>query len=134
MRFTRQNAFALAPVLVFIGLEADDLLAALYGPLPPAAATAARVLCAVGALRVLSFVLPPLLAGIGEPRRVLAYHAVALGVLPTAFALGAALGNDFTAVAWAWAAGYPIAFAALLALALPRRACRSARISARSAA
>ena len=120
VRFTRQNALALAPVLVFIALEADALLAALYGPLPPAAATAARILCVVGALRISSFVIPPMLAAIGAPRRVLAYHAVALVVLPASFAIGAVLGHDFTAVAWGWAAGYPIAFGVLLALALPR--------------
>jgi O-antigen/teichoic acid export membrane protein len=120
VRFTRQNAFALAPVLVFIALEADALLAALYGPLPAAAATAARILCVVGALRIGSFVIPPMLAAVGAPRLVLAYHAVACVVLPTAFAIGAALGHDFTGVAWGWAAGYPIAFAVLLALALPR--------------
>ncbi len=117
VKFTRQNAIALAPIIAFIGLEADALLRALYGPLPAAAATAARILCAVGALRIVSFVIPPMLAGIGQPRRVLAYHAIALGVLPTSFAIAAALGDDFTAVAWGWAAGYPIAFAALLALA-----------------
>ncbi|HEY1550840.1 MAG TPA: oligosaccharide flippase family protein, partial [Kofleriaceae bacterium] len=115
--FTRQNALALAPIVAFIGLEADALLRALYGPLPATAATAARILCAVGALRIVSFVIPPMLAGIGQPRRVLAYHAIALVVLPAAFAIAAALGSDFTAVAWGWAAGYPIAFAALLVLA-----------------
>jgi len=120
VRFTRQNALALAPVLVFLALEADALLAALYGPLPPAAATAARILCVVGALRISSFVIPPMLAAIGEPRRVLAYQAVAAIVLPASFAIAAALGHDFTAVAWGWAAGYPIAFGVLLALALPR--------------
>lgn len=120
VRFTQQNAFALAPILVAIAVEADDLLALLYGALPPAAALAARILCIVGALRVLSFVIPPMLAAIGEPRRALAYHAIALVVLPAAFAIGGAVGRDVTAVAWAWAIGYPIAFAALLALALPR--------------
>ncbi|HEY1814618.1 MAG TPA: oligosaccharide flippase family protein [Kofleriaceae bacterium] len=119
VRFTRQNALALAPILVFIALEADDLLAALYGTLPHAAATAARILCAVGALRVCSFELPPMLAGVGAARRVLAYHAVAAIVLPAAFAIAGALGSDFTAIAWAWAAAYPIAFAVLLVLALP---------------
>ena len=117
VRFTRQNALALAPVVAFIGLEADALLRTLYGPLPATAATAARILCAVGALRIVSFVIPPMLAGIGQARRVLAYHAIALVVLPTSFVVAAALGSDFTAVAWGWAAGYPIAFAALLALA-----------------
>jgi PST family polysaccharide transporter/lipopolysaccharide exporter len=116
-KLTRQNAIAIAPIIAFIGLEADALLRALYGPLPAAAATAARILCAVGALRIVSFVIPPMLAGVGQPRRVLAYHAIALVVLPSSFAIAAALGSDLTAVAWGWAAGYPIAFAALLALA-----------------
>jgi O-antigen/teichoic acid export membrane protein len=119
IRFTRQNALALAPILAFIGLEADVLLRALYGPLPAIAATASRILCAVGALRIASFVIPPMLAGIGQARRVLAYHAIALVVMPAAFAIAGAIGSDFTAVAWGWAAGYPIAFAALLAMALP---------------
>jgi hypothetical protein len=53
LRFTRQNLIVLAPFLVFAALEADDLLALLYPPLPAAAATAARILCVVGALRTL---------------------------------------------------------------------------------
>jgi O-antigen/teichoic acid export membrane protein len=122
LRFTRQNLVVLAPFLVFILVEADDLLALLYPPLPPEATTAARILCAVGALRTLGFVLPPLLAGVGEPARVFAYNAVASVVLPLAFVTGAALAPSagYVAVAWAWAFGYPIAFALLLAMALPR--------------
>lgn len=121
LRFARQNVIALAPFLVFVLVEADDLLALLYPPLPPAAATAARVLCAVGALRTLGFTLPPLLAGLGRASRVLVYNAIAAVVLPVAFVAAAALapGAGFVAVAWAWAVGYPIAFAALLAMALP---------------
>src|SRR6185312_11256178 len=65
------------------------------------------------------FEIPPMLAGVGAARRVLSYHVVAALVLPAAFAIGGALGSDFTSIAWAWAAGYPIAFAVLLALALP---------------
>lgn len=122
VRFTRQNLVVLAPFLVFILVEADDLLAMLYPPLPPAAAMAARILCAVGAVRTLGFVLAPLLAGVGAPGRVLAYNAIASVVLPVAFVVAAALAPaaGFLSVAWAWAAGYPIAFAALLAMALPR--------------
>jgi O-antigen/teichoic acid export membrane protein len=121
LRFTRQNAIALAPFLVFAGVEADDLLALLYPPLPPAAATAARILCVVGGLRTLGFVLPPLLAALGRASRVLAYEAVAAVVLPAGFVIAATVAHDagFVAVAWAWAAGDPLAFAVLLAMALP---------------
>lgn len=118
VRFTRQNLIALAPFLVFVAVEADDLLAVLYPPLPPGAVTAARVLCLVGGLRALGFVLPPLLAGAGHAVSVLGYNALATVVLPIAFVIGAHAGEDFVAVAWAWAAGYPIAFGVLLAMAL----------------
>lgn len=122
LRFTRQNLVVLAAFLVFVAVEADDLLALLYPPLPPAAATAARILCAVGALRTLGFLVPPLLAGIGKPGQVLVYNAIASIVLPACFVAAAAIapGHGFVAVAWAWAIGYPVAFMALLAMALPR--------------
>jgi PST family polysaccharide transporter len=121
VRFSRQNLVALAPFLALVAIEADDLLALLYPPLPPEAATAARILCAVGALRALGFTLPPLLAGVGRPSRVLVYNAIAAIVLPVLFVTAAALAPErgFVAVAWAWALGYPIAFAALVAMALP---------------
>jgi O-antigen/teichoic acid export membrane protein len=119
LRFTRQNLIVLAPFLVFASVEADRLLALLYGALPDSAGTAARILCVVGALRSLGFVVPPLLAALGRASRVLAYNAVAAVLLPTAFVLAARLGSDYTAVAWAWAAGYPLAFALLLGFALP---------------
>jgi PST family polysaccharide transporter len=118
LRFSRQNLYVLVPFLAFVALGGGWLLRLLYGPLPAEAATAARILCVVGALRALGFVIPPLLAALGHASRVLAYNAVAAVVLPLAFVLAADLGDDFTAVAWAWALGYPIAFALLLAFAL----------------
>ncbi len=119
LRFTRQNLIGLAPFLVVVALAADDLLALLYGRLPAITATAARVLCVVGALRALGFVIPPLLAASGRAHRVFIYNAIAAVVLPVAFVIAGHLGHDFVAVAWAWAIGYPIAFVALLAMALP---------------
>jgi O-antigen/teichoic acid export membrane protein len=124
LRFTRQNLMVLAPVLAFIAIEADDVLALLYPPLPAAAALAARVLCGVGALRALSFIVPPMLAGIGEARRVLVYNAIAAVVVPSAFVVAVlvAPAAGFVAVAWAWTLAYPVAFVALLAMALPSAA------------
>ncbi|HUJ62124.1 MAG TPA: oligosaccharide flippase family protein [Kofleriaceae bacterium] len=120
VKLTRQNLVAVAPVLVVIAVAADDLLAILYPPLEPAAPTAVRILCGVGALRAASFVLPPMLAGLGRARAALAYNAIAAVVCPAAFALAAALwpAAGFVSVAWAWLASYPIAFCALLAMAL----------------
>lgn len=57
------------------------------------------------------------------------YHAVAMLVLPGAF-VGAALvfrSQGYLAVAWAWAAGYPCAFALLLRMALARAGVTLAR-------
>jgi len=118
MKFTRQNALVLAPFLGFVAIGGGWLLELLYGPLPAEAATAARILCFVGALRSLGFVIPPLLAALGMASRVLAYNAVAAVGLPALFVIAAHVGHDFTAVAWAWAIGYPIAFALLLGFAL----------------
>ncbi|HEX4416433.1 MAG TPA: oligosaccharide flippase family protein [Kofleriaceae bacterium] len=122
VRFTRQNAIAVVPVVVFLAVAADDLLAVLYPPLPPAATTAARILCVVGALRMLSFVLPAMLAGLGHASDALRYHALAALLLPTVFALFAWAMPDlgYVAVAWAWAAAYPLVFFVLLGRALAR--------------
>lgn len=118
LRFSRQNLYVLVPFLGFVAVGGGWLLELLYGPLPAEAALAARILCVVGGLRALSFVIPPLLAALGLTSRVLAYNAVAAVVLPLAFVVAARVGDDFTAVAWAWAIGYPVAFALLLAFAL----------------
>ncbi|HEY4183013.1 MAG TPA: oligosaccharide flippase family protein [Kofleriaceae bacterium] len=121
IRFTRQNLIVIAPFLVYAGIEADDLLALLFGVNAPAAATAARVLCIVGAVRALGFIVPSMLAGIGRAAQVLVYNAFAAVLLPVLFVVAALLAPryGYLAVAGAWAAGYPIAFGVLLAMALP---------------
>src|SRR4029079_19310984 len=72
-------------------------------------------------LRTLSFVLTPMLSGIGEPGRGLAYNVIAAVLLPLAFVVGARLWPEggYLAVAWGWALGDALAFIALLALELP---------------
>jgi hypothetical protein len=82
----------------------------------------------VGGLRVLSFVLPAMLAGLGHAADALIYHVLACVLLPTGFALAArwAPGEGYVAVAWAWAATYPVVFAVLLSRALARSRVRLA--------
>jgi O-antigen/teichoic acid export membrane protein len=122
IQLTRQNAIALVPVVVFLAVAADDLLAVLYPPLGPAATTAAQILCVVGALRMISFVLPAMLTGLGHAGDMLAYHVIAAILLPAAFVLAAWLAPEhgYVVIAWAWAIAYPLAFALLLGRALVR--------------
>ncbi len=121
IEFTRSNLLVLVPVLTALVLVPGDWLAVFYGERWRAGAHAVRLLCAVGALRALAFLLPPLLDGVGRAELTLRYTLIAAVLVPAsqlaaAVALGPSLG--WTAVAWAWVAGYPLAFAVLLALAL----------------
>jgi PST family polysaccharide transporter len=119
---TRRNLMLVAPVLIVIGVSAADLLAILYPPLGPEAATAAQILCVVGALRSITFVLPAMLAGLGHARDALVYNVIAAIVCPSAFVVAATVFHDagYLSVAWAWAASYPVAFALLVWFALER--------------
>ncbi len=121
--FTRQNLVGVIPFVAVIYLAAEQALSAAWGSDYAVAAHAARILCVVAVLRSLSFVVPPLLDGIGYPSITLLYSCVASVVLPTLFTVsarvfGAKLG--YMSVALAWAVGYPVAFVILLWLALTR--------------
>ena len=117
---TRLNLVTVMTYSVVVFVIADDLLALAF-PEYVEAAPAIRLLCGVGVLRAVSFVMPPLLDGVGHPGRTLTYTLTAAVTLPLCFLLAASLLGDrmgFLSVALAWAVGYPIAFAVLLALAV----------------
>jgi O-antigen/teichoic acid export membrane protein len=79
----------------------------------------ARVLCLVAVLRALSFLIPPLLDGIGKPHLTLRYSVVASIVVPLSFVVFAVLLGDrlgSLSVAVAWTVSYPIAFTLLFAM------------------
>ena len=119
--FTRQNLVVVMPFLGLVLLEAETLLGLFFGPGWTAAANTARLLCIVGAFRAVSFVLPPLLDGIGKPGVTLKYMVTAAVLLPASYIGCAALLGDslgYLSVAVAWVVGYPLAFAVLAALAL----------------
>lgn len=120
--FTRQNLVIVLPFLVLVMLCPEAMIRVfLGGDRWVAAAPAARLLCAVGILRALSFVIPPLLDGMGRPSLTLLYTAVAAVVVPAMFMLSAVFFGTrlgYLSVALAWTLGYPIAFAVLLYLAL----------------
>jgi O-antigen/teichoic acid export membrane protein len=121
LAFTRQNLWVLAPLLAVMAVIPGELLALFFGARWQAAAPAVQILCVVGGLRALSFLVPPLLDGIGRPELTLRYAVIAAIAVPLSqLAAAAWLGDAFGwhAVAVAWAVGYPIAFAALIAMAL----------------
>ena len=94
-------------------------------PLPAPTDDDVTDVCARAARRILrlvdGFIPPTMLAGIGRARLVIAYHAIAAIVLPLSFIIAAEVAPvcNYVGVAWAWAIGDPIAFALLLAMALP---------------
>lgn len=120
--FTRQNLVIVLPFLVLVLLCPEAMIRLFLGSASwVEAAPAARLLCAVGILRALSFVVPPLLDGMGRPTLTLIYTAVAAVVVPAMFILGAVFFGaqlNYVSVALAWVVGYPLAFVVLLFLAL----------------
>jgi O-antigen/teichoic acid export membrane protein len=119
--FTRMNLVVMIAFLGLVFLTADDLIYLFWGSKWMDAVQATRILCFVGVLRALSFVVPPLFDGMGRPQLTLNYTLVATAVIPACFVgaavwLGPSLGE--VSVAVAWAVGYPIAFAVLFAMAL----------------
>jgi O-antigen/teichoic acid export membrane protein len=101
-------------------VAADDVLAVIF-PTYVGAVTAVRILCVVAVLRAVSFVVPPLLDGMGRPDRTFTYTLCAAIVLPSSYVAFAALLGPrlgYESVAIAWAVGYPLAFAVLAWLAV----------------
>jgi O-antigen/teichoic acid export membrane protein len=119
--FTRLNLFTVLTFLGIVVVAAEEILILTVDHDYLPAATAIRILAIVGVMRSVGFVVPPMLDGLGFPGRTLIYQACAAIVLPLLFVLSAILLGDrlgFTSVAVAWAVGYPIAFAILMAMGL----------------
>jgi len=120
--FTRQNLLVLFPLLGLMAAVPGELLELCFGAAWRPAGDAVRLLCLVGGLRALSYLVPPLLDGLGRSDLTLRYTVIAAIVVPASQLAAAALLGDalgWRSVALAWAVGYPVAFAALLAIALP---------------
>jgi len=118
--FTRLNLITVMTYSAIVLVAADDVIAVIF-PKYTGAETAVRILCVVAVLRAVSFVIPPLLDGMGRPDRTFTYTLAAAVVLPISYiAFAVVLGDQlgFESVAVAWAVGYPLAFAVLAWLAV----------------
>jgi polysaccharide transporter, PST family len=116
--FTRMNLVVLLAYVIVIFVPAPELLG-IIGKQYVEASTILRVLCVVGVLRSMSYIIPPLLDGAGRPGLTLIYMSVASIVVPTLFLvfakyLGPSIGP--VSVAIAWSLGYPVAFIVILVL------------------
>jgi|JI10StandDraft_1071094.scaffolds.fasta_scaffold00098_46 O-antigen/teichoic acid export membrane protein len=117
--FTRMNLVTVMLYSAIVFVACEEVITVFFPKFGLAPVDSVRVLLGVAVLRSLSYVLPPLLDGIGHPSRTLIYTIVAAIVLPAFFVISArALGPryGFESVAIAWAVGYPIAFVVLLLL------------------
>ncbi len=117
--FTRLNLLLVAPILATMALSMEEILLVFWSPEWLPVAPAARIICIVSGLGAMSFLLPPLLDGIGKPGLTLLYNIVAAFVLIGSYLLFAKfLGPriGFYSVAVAWAVGYPLAFLTLFSI------------------
>jgi len=118
--FTKINLVVMLGFLGAVFVPAHELVL-FWGAKWLPAAPALRVLCLVGVLRALSFIVPPLLDGIGKPQLTLTYMIVASIALPACFIGAGEIAQvydlNFMTIAWAWAVGYPVAFSVLFFLA-----------------
>ncbi len=117
--FTKQNLVVVLSLIALIMISSEDMLGLFFRAQYSTAANAARLLAAVGLLRALSTLGPPLLEGLGRPDLSARYQAVAATVLSAgffgcAYAFGDEMG--YGSVAMAWAIGYPIAFVFLMVM------------------
>lgn len=118
--FTRINLVTVLPVVAFFAISSGDILE-IFWPEYSEAADVLRVLCVLGMLRALSYIVPPLLDGSGRPELTLVYSAVATVAVPGLIIVFPQIFGDtmgFMSVAVAWAVGYPIAFAVLVWMGL----------------
>ncbi len=117
--FTRLNLITVMTYSAIVLVAAEDVIAVFF-PKYAGAETAVRILCVVAVLRAVSFVVPPLLDGVGKPERTFTYTVTAAIALPLFYVLSVELLGDrlgYVSVAVGWAVGYPLAFAVLVFMA-----------------
>ncbi|HTE54432.1 MAG TPA: oligosaccharide flippase family protein [Kofleriaceae bacterium] len=121
LMLSRLNLLTVTSYLAFVVIVASELNAAVFGDKFAGSEAAIAVLAVVGVFRAMSYVVPPLLDGMGYPGRTLIYQTVAAVLLPALYWLAAELLGDrlgMLSVACAWAIGYPLAFAVLAMIGL----------------
>jgi O-antigen/teichoic acid export membrane protein len=118
--FVKLNLITVMSYSLVVLIAADDVISVLF-PDYAEAAPAIQILAIVAVMRAVSYVMPPLLDGVGRPDRTLRYMTTAAIVLPIMYNIGALVFGDhvgYLGVPIAWAIGYPLAFAVLIYFAL----------------
>jgi O-antigen/teichoic acid export membrane protein len=121
--FCKMNLVIMFLFVGFAFVAAEEILAVVSlqkGSDYSSGAPIIRLLCGIAILRALSYVIPPLLDGVGRPTLTLIYTSVAAVVLCSLFLVFAKfVGPDMgiASVGLAWLIGYPIAFMVLIRMA-----------------
>lgn len=103
---SRTISFFNAPLLVYLAVNAPDLVTLGLGKKWLPSVTPLRFLCVVGALRSLVHVIPPILNAVGRTKMVFKFTIANAVLLPASFVIGCKLGG-LTGVGVAWCVVYP---------------------------
>lgn len=109
---TRKSALLSFPFLVLLAVSARDLISVMLGPkwLPTVAPL--RLLCVVGALRVLTPIMINLLPALGRSTLAFWYSFANSLLMPISFFFGCKMGG-IVGVGWAWLLVFPLIAAGL---------------------
>jgi PST family polysaccharide transporter len=114
---TRKSALISFPLLALLALEARDFVAVVLSPKWLPVVAPLRLLCVVGAIRVLTPIVINLLPALGRSDLAFRYTLVNITVMPLSFYLGCRMGG-ITGVGWAWVLVFPFIAFGLIGKAL----------------
>ena len=114
---TRKAALLSFPILVMLGLAAQDFVASILGPKWLPSVPILRILCVAGAIRALTPVTLNLLPALGKTRLAFGYTLMNAVVMPLAFVIGCKFWET-RGVAMAWVCVFPFLAAVLIRAAL----------------
>lgn len=103
---TRKSALISFPLLAVLALEAEDLVSIILGPKWLPVVPPLRLLCVVGAVRVLTPVVLNLLPALGRSDVAFRYTIINVVVMSASFVVGCRVAG-IAGVGWAWVIMFP---------------------------
>ncbi len=113
MSVTRKSALLSFPLLAGLAVCGRDLILIVLGPKWLPALAPLRLLCVIGAIRVLTPVIINLLPALGRSDLAFQYSLINTVVMPVSFFVGCRVGG-IVGVGWAWVLVFPLIAAELI--------------------
>lgn len=117
MSVTQKAALISFPLLALLAVFASDLISVVLGAKWLPAVLPLRLLCVVGAIRVLTPIIVNLLPALGRPGLAFQYTLANAIIMPVAFYIGCKTGG-IVGVGWSWVIVFPFIAAYLTARAI----------------